>query len=190
MKRLAQAVATAALAWWIAGVGMAAAQEPVAEPDDYRMSDYRAPVPETVAWGRVLDDFDALEQQELGTPFIDVMPRPEKPADLPEGTLWIDKQRLSIPGALYAPNVGYGKLDEATDRYFRHVLALATDGDPEAPVVIFCQANCWMSWNAARRAMVEYGYVDVQWYPDGADGWSATGGELVPIDAVPRPDGD
>jgi PQQ-dependent catabolism-associated CXXCW motif protein len=30
--------------------------------------------------------------------------------------------------------------------------------------------DCWMSWNAAKRA-VEWGYSSVIWYPAGADGW-------------------
>lgn len=164
------------------------AGQTVPEPDDYRMEDYRAPVPDSVAWGRVLDDFDALEQHEIGTVFIDVMPRIERPPGLPEDTLWIDRERLSIPGALYAPNVGYGRLNAETDRYFRHVMALATGGDLGVPVVIFCQAECWMSWNAARRAMIDYGYVEVQWYPDGADGWVASGGTLEVVEPVPRPE--
>ncbi len=38
------------------------------------------------------------------------------------------------------------------------------------PVLFFCLAECWMSWNAAKRAL-EYGYSNVFWYPEGTDGW-------------------
>jgi hypothetical protein len=31
--------------------------------------------------------------------------------------------------------------------------------------VIYCQADCWMSWNAAKRVL-SYGYPNVVWYPD------------------------
>jgi PQQ-dependent catabolism-associated CXXCW motif protein len=34
--------------------------------------------------------------------------------------------------------------------------------------------ECWMSWNAAKRA-VALGYARVHWYPDGTDGWAAAG---------------
>jgi PQQ-dependent catabolism-associated CXXCW motif protein len=34
--------------------------------------------------------------------------------------------------------------------------------------------DCWMSWNAARRA-VALGYSAVNWYPLGADGWANSG---------------
>ncbi|MEM7239896.1 MAG: PQQ-dependent catabolism-associated CXXCW motif protein, partial [Pseudomonadota bacterium] len=43
--------------------------------------------------------------------------------------------------------------------------------------LVFCLAGCWMSWNAAKRAL-EYGYTDVYWYPDGTDGWDFSGYEL------------
>jgi len=35
-------------------------------------------------------------------------------------------------------------------------------------------ADCWMSWNAGKRAL-SLGYVHVLWYPDGTDGWAAAG---------------
>ena len=41
---------------------------------------------------------------------------------------------------------------------------------PGKLLVIYCQANCWMSWNAAKRAL-SYGYPNVAWYPEGTDGW-------------------
>ena len=43
-----------------------------------------------------------------------------------------------------------------------------------------------MSWNAAKRAIVELGYQDVFWYPDGSDGWEALGFDLERVDAEPR----
>ena len=35
--------------------------------------------------------------------------------------------------------------------------------------VIYCQENCWMSWNAAKRVL-SYGYPNVAWYPEGTEG--------------------
>ena len=45
---------------------------------------------------------------------------------------------------------------------------------PQRLLVIYCQADCWMSWNAAKRAL-SYGYPNVAWYPDGTDGWERAG---------------
>jgi PQQ-dependent catabolism-associated CXXCW motif protein len=47
-------------------------------------------------------------------------------------------------------------------------------------------ADCWMSWNAAKRAL-ELGHKAVVWYPEGTDGWSEAGLPLAPATAVPRP---
>ena len=47
--------------------------------------------------------------------FIDVLPRPPKPSNLPAGTIWRDKPRLDIPGSIWLPDTGYGKLAEATE---------------------------------------------------------------------------
>ena len=65
-------------------------------------------------------------------------------------------------------------LDTATESwqrdhaYFRQGLARATGGNNAALLVIYCQADCWMSWNAAKRAL-SYGYSNVAWYPEGTD---------------------
>ena len=36
--------------------------------------------------------------------------------------------------------------------------------------MIYCQEDCWMSWNAAKRVL-SYGYPNVAWYPEGTEGW-------------------
>jgi PQQ-dependent catabolism-associated CXXCW motif protein len=151
------------------------------EPDGYRMADYRAPVPATLRGATVLDTTAALAMWKDGSSvFIDVLPRPPKPANLPEGTVWRDPRHDSLPGAVWLPNTGYGALSAADDAYFRRGLEHAAGGDLDRPLVFFCQRNCWMSWNAARRAM-EYGYRRVAWFPDGTDGWAEAGLPLQPI---------
>ncbi|WP_424931037.1 PQQ-dependent catabolism-associated CXXCW motif protein [Amaricoccus macauensis] len=146
----------------------------VEEPQSYRMTDYRAPVPDTLAGATVIDTDAAYALWRTGrVAFIDALPRPPKP-ELPEGTIYREKPRDTIPGALWLANVGYGEIPEAMHQYFREGLGEATEGDLGAPVVLFCQADCWMSWNAAKRA-VEYGYSNVFWFPEGTDGWLAAG---------------
>ncbi|MEL6768831.1 MAG: PQQ-dependent catabolism-associated CXXCW motif protein [Pseudomonadota bacterium] len=149
----------------------AAAAQPVPEPDGYRMDAFRAPVPETLAGGFVVNTAQAKALWHAGIAFVDVMPRDEKPANLPAGTLWIDKPRHSIPGALWVPNVGYGKIHPSRASYFLAALEAVTGGDREAPLLIFCRDDCWMSWNAARRAILDHGFTRVFWYPEGTDGW-------------------
>ncbi len=143
----------------------------VPEPDDYRMDHYRGPVPSEITGGTVVGPEQAFEiWQEGRAGFIDVMPQPPKPANLPKGTIWRDKPRFSIPGALWLPNVGYGAIADVTAEYFRKGLEKASKGNFDHPVVFFCLEDCWMSWNAAKRA-IEWGYTDVYWLPEGTDGW-------------------
>ena len=59
------------------------AQTPV-EPEGYRMERYRAAVPATLRGATVISTAQALRLRDLGTILVDVLPRPPKPAGLPE----------------------------------------------------------------------------------------------------------
>ena len=151
---------------------LAVAAQSVLEPEDYETQHYRGPVPISLNGGTVVDADAAYALWKTGrVSFIDVLPRAPKPANLPEGTIWRDKPRLSIPGAIWLPNVGYGRLADVTHAYFKAGLSKITSGDSTHPVVFFCLDECWMSWNAAKRAIEEYGYTNVFWFPEGTDGW-------------------
>lgn len=167
----------------LAAQGEAAATVP--EPSDFRMDEYRAPVPATLAGATVIDTPEAERLwREKAAVFIDALPRPKKPDNLPAGTVWHDKPRPSIPGAAWLANVGYGRLAPDMEAYFRDRLAALTGGDKAKAVVFFCQANCWMSWNAAKRA-VSWGYEAVLWYPAGTDGWAAANLPLEEAEPLP-----
>ena len=98
-------------------------QQNVPEPDGYRTDDYRAPVPATLAGVRVLATVEAEAIWRAGTAvFIDVLPRAPKPQNLPSSTIWRDKPRFNIPGSVWLPDTGYGKLAEATENYLRRGL--------------------------------------------------------------------
>lgn len=119
--------------------------------------------------------------------FIDVMPRPRKPEGLPADTLWHVPAHLSIPGSVWLPNTGYGVLNPSAEAYFRSNLDRLSKGDRGAALVFYCLRNCWMSWNAAKRA-IALGYGNVHWFPDGADGWTEIGGPLeesAPVEPAP-----
>lgn len=144
----------------------------VPEPPAYRMDHFRDPVPDTLKGAQVVTVEEAHALWQGGqTLMVDVLPRPPKPANLPPGTIWRVAPRLSIPGAIWLPNVGYGALAPVTDAWFRDTLARATGGDRDRAILFFCLDSCWMSWNAARRAMLEYGYTRVIWFPGGTDHW-------------------
>ena len=172
----------AAAAWLV--VAAAVAQESPPEPESYRLDNYRAPVPATLRGARVLGTAEAEALWRAGAAaFIDVLPHPPKP-NLPAGTVWRDAPRPHIPGSLWLPDTGYGELAEITESYFRRGLARASGGDSARTLVFYCQANCWMSWNAAKRAL-GYGYINVAWYPEGTDGWRRA--DLPMADATPEP---
>lgn len=172
----------AALLAVLLAAGMAGAQEPVAEPAGFRGEPYRAPVPATLTGARVITTPDAVRLHEQGVPFLDVMPRKKRPDNLPKGTIWAQPPHLTIPGATWLYDTGYDRIAPAEQARLAEGLAQATQGDKAAPVVIFCKTDCWMSWNAGKRA-VELGYTGVIWYPEGADGWELAGGKLVSADA-------
>jgi PQQ-dependent catabolism-associated CXXCW motif protein len=60
------------------------------------------------------------------------------------------------------------------DRYFRTALEAVSLGRKDRKLVFYCEAKCWMSWNAAKRA-VAYGYTAVYWFPGGMQAWTEAG---------------
>jgi PQQ-dependent catabolism-associated CXXCW motif protein len=168
----------------LAGAARAEAAPP--EPAGYRMENFRAPVPSSLAGGRVIDTEQAQKLwQDKAAAFVDVLPRPPKPANLPPDTVWRDKPRRDIPGSLWLPDTGYGLLPEAMQAYFERGLVRASAGDKTRALAFYCLRDCWMSWNAAKRA-ISLGYANVIWYPDGTDGWEDAGFPLEDRAAEPR----
>ena len=160
------------------------------EPSDYRMSEFRAPVPCTLAGATVVSTEELRRLIEREPPLlIDVLPSPRRPAGISdEDDLWFPPERYSIPGSVWLPNTGFGVLPVEEERYLRANLERLTGGDRSRPIVIFCLADCWMSWNAARRA-VAWGYTSVIWYPHGTDDWEEAGLPLVEVSPVQRTSG-
>ena len=140
------------------------------------MGDYRAPVPRTLRGAIVLDTAQAerVFRTRTDVSWINVLPAPPRPADLPATTLWRPRPQLGIPGSVWLPEVGRGTLPPAVEAWFRAELGHATGGDVTVPVVFYCLSNCWMGWNAARRAM-SFGHAAALWYRDGLDAWEAAG---------------
>ena len=162
-----------------------AATGEVPEPEGYRTDGYRMPVPRTLKGATVIDAdrAEALLQGQSAV-FIDVYPRAPKPPNLPAGTVWRDPPHATIGGTYWLPNVGYGVLSPEFETYFRTRLQTLTGNNTAKPVVFFCLKDCWMSWNAAKRA-ISWGYSSVLWFPEGTDGWQALGNDLTPATPVP-----
>ena len=162
----------------------AVAPETVAEPEGFRMADYRAAVPATLAGATVVDTaaVQTLIAAREVVP-IDVLPRPPKPAGLKEGTVWRPPPRHNIPGTAWLANTGFGVLSPEIEAHFKAHLDSLSGGDLERGLLFYCQADCWMSWNAAKRALA-YGYSKVYWYPEGTDGWIAAGLATEPSEPI------
>ena len=164
----------------------AAAGDAPPEPDSYRQSDYRAPTPTTLKGARVLTTEEAAAMWRAGdAALIDVLPQAPRPKDLPADVVWRDKPRSDIPGSLWLPDTGYGELAPVMLDYFRRGLDKALAGRQRS-LVFYCLKDCWMSWNAAKRALA-LGYADVAWYPEGSDGWAAAGLPVEKRAPEPRP---
>lgn len=159
----------------------------VPEPDGFRGAPYAAPVPDGLAGATTVHVEEAHRLWEEGrVAFIDVLPREPKPADLPEGTIWRERPHDTIPGATWLPNVGYEALSPEEAAYLDGGLRAITEGDPSRPILFFCKTDCWMSWNAAKRALA-LGYGNVTWFPAGADGWAGAGFATEPAQPMVLP---
>ena len=153
------------------------------EPPGYRMDDYRAPVPETVAGATTVSTQQLKAMIDAGgVVLVDVLPAPRKPPNMLPGVPWMPVPHRNIPGSIWLPEVGRGKIPVSVNAYFQDNLAKATGNDKDRPVVIYCRIDCWMSWNAAKRA-ASYGYTAIHWYPMGIEGWEF---EDLPLE-VSRP---
>ncbi len=145
------------------------------EPAGYRQSDYGAATPATLTGARVLSTAQARALWQDGrAAFIDVLPQAPRPAGLPAGTIWRDKPRYDIPGSIWLPDTGYGTLPAFMLDYFVRNLRAMHARAPGQLLVFYCKADCWMSWNAAKRAL-SLGFAPVAWYRDGTTGWQAAG---------------
>lgn len=164
-----------ALALCVAGSVAAPADPRVPEPAGYRTDDYRAPVPDSVAGGRVVHTDAVKTMVDKGEAvLVDVLPAPRRPEGMKAGAPWMPTSHDDIPGSVWLPEVGRGALGPALDERFRRRLDELTGGDRNKPLVFYCLPQCWMSWNATKRA-ASYGYRNAIWYPDGSDGWQAAG---------------
>ena len=92
----------------------------------------------------------------------------------------------AIPAAWAAQG---GSFDDGTQQQMAQMLRQVTRGQSNAPLVFYCQGpECWMSYNAAARA-VRLGYRNVLWYRGGLEAWQGAGLPLARAGATAQPVG-
>jgi PQQ-dependent catabolism-associated CXXCW motif protein len=151
----------------------------------FRTSRYRSPVPDNVPGGSTISAAEvAVLVKDKNAILLDVMPSDGAGLDPATGEWHMTNPRQDIPGSVWLPDVGRGQLTPAMNGYFRDNLAKLTAGNVSRPVIVYCQADCWMSWNAVKRAAT-YGYTALYWFPEGSDGWRDWDGTFVEAKPVP-----
>jgi PQQ-dependent catabolism-associated CXXCW motif protein len=89
-----------------------------------------------------------------------------------------------LPGAI--PSVWMaqpGSFNDQIQQQFAQVMQQGTQGRKDTTLVYYCLSNhCWMSYNAALRA-INAGYTNVKWYRGGIEAWKAAG---LPTQPAPQ----
>ncbi len=155
------------------------------DPDGYRIAALLAPVPETCPGAATVGTEDVQRLLSVGDAVpVDVLPYSPRPAGLAPDSLWLPPPHRNIPGSVWLPNLGYGRLSDDQSDYLSRSLERIAGGDKTRKLVVYCRADCWMSWNLAKR-LGSLGYTRVYWYPEGTDGWEAAGLPLEPSRPMP-----
>lgn len=167
------------------GAGVFSGEQDFDPDSGYRIARYRSPVPSSVPGGKTVAAADIAELlKSQNAILVDVMPSDGAGPDPSTGTWRITTPRTDIPGSVWLPDVGKGKISADLDTYFRDNLTRLTRGNKSRAIIVYCQSDCWMSWNAVKRASA-YGYTALYWFPEGSDGWRDWDGSFVNATPVP-----
>jgi PQQ-dependent catabolism-associated CXXCW motif protein len=141
----------------------------------YRIDRPRSPVPGPPEGVRALT---TAEVARAGTNalLLDVSPVEDGRRDAGSGRWTLRTPARSLPGAVWFPDAGRVPGDPAIIAHFTASVPKLAAG---RPIIVFCLADCWMSWNAALR-LHRLGFK-VAWYGAGRDGWRDAGKPLTPI---------
>ncbi|MBX2885643.1 MAG: PQQ-dependent catabolism-associated CXXCW motif protein [Granulosicoccus sp.] len=156
----------------------------VPQPEGYRMELYDDAVPAGLDGATRVTAVEVKRLQETANAVVvDVIPEHRKPDYLPENQIWIPVPHRGVPGAIWLPDTGFGVLSDVTESYFKRHISDATQGKLDHPIIFYCRIDCWMSWNAAKRAL-SYGYTNVYWFADGIEDWQFEGFEFAILTAA------
>jgi PQQ-dependent catabolism-associated CXXCW motif protein len=150
----------------------------VAATRDLRLADYGTPTPREVPGARTLRTAQLKSWIQR-----DARTRPVL-LDVLGG-----EAHDSLPGAVWLPGAGRGTgfSDAVQAQLARALEELGVRASGRALVFFCASVSCWLSYNAALRA-VALGYTEVYWYRGGIDAWVDAGGELSPARMTWRPD--
>lgn len=195
VKQVAVVLAAAMMAG-VAALHPARADPPLAVPqpapvlfdaDGYRIARYRSPVTADPTPARRIALADALALEPgRDALFLDVMPAEGGVRDGASGAWRLSMAHRSIPGAWWHPEAGRMPAPAAL---WQALETAARSAAPGQPVILFCRADCWMSWNAARR-LAAAGLPNVWWFAEGSDGWHGAGRSLEAVRPVIVPAGN
>lgn len=148
--------------------------------DGYRSGLYRSPTPATAESAITVDTarVQALLERQPPALLIDVYKRP-----FLNGQFIASEAHANLPGSHWLANTGDGELDAQWNRYFSRHLERLSNGDRQRAIVFYCRSDCWLSWNAVKRAAA-LGYSQLYWYRDGLDAWENAG--LPVVNATPE----
>jgi len=148
----------------------------VAATSALRRPPYSAPTPTRIAGGNVLTTSALNVMLKSGT----------RPAliDVASG-----EGHVSLAGARWIPGAGHGThFVDPLQSLMKERLARLSGGDLSMPIVFFCvNAQCWLSYNAALRA-IALGYTRVFWYRGGIEAWRSAGLPLARVAPEPALD--
>jgi len=134
----------------------------VAATPQLHAGQFHGPTPTSIPGGQVITTKGLVELMRGGQApvlVLDVLGGPEM-----------------IQGAQYAvPAAQSGAFNDQTQQQLGQYLQQATGGNKQYAIVTYClSTQCWMSYNAALRA-INLGYTNVLWYRGGIDAWKQGG---------------
>lgn len=88
----------------------------------------------------------------------------------------------TLPNAMQAAWTAQpGAFNDQVQQQFSQMLAQGTQGRKDIPLIFYClSTQCWMSYNAALRA-INAGYTNVLWYRGGIEAWKSAGLPTQPV---------
>lgn len=149
--------------------------------DGYRSTLYRSPTPTFHQQAKTLEPAElvALQEQSPDLVLVDVYRNPWL-----HGQFTLQEAHTNLPKSLWLANCGDGTLSEQWLAYCAQHLEQATANNKSHPIVFYCRSDCWLGWNAIKRAHA-LGYNNLYWLRDGIDGWEQAKLPLAPAQPVP-----
>lgn len=134
----------------------------VAPTQQLKSGSLHGPTPASIPGGRTITTAELaqlMKDPKSGALVFDVLGGPQ-----------------TLPNAYYAaPAAQAGDFNDQVQRDFGNFLQQTTQGRQDRPMVFYCQnSQCWMSYNAALRA-IALGYRQVYWYRGGIEAWQGAG---------------